>query len=297
MEQTKIGFIGTGVMGGGMAANLLKKGFPLAVFNRTKAKAQPLLAAGAQWMASVAALAAWADIVISIVSYPQDVETIYLGTDGILAHAKPGATVIDMTTSRPGLARKIYDAAKEKGIRALDAPVSGGDVGAKNGTLCIMVGGDESIFNAMRPVFEAMGSRIVLQGGAGAGQSCKMCNQIAIASNLTGVCEALAYAKAAGLSQQNVYDILTAGGANSWQLTAYAPRLFQGDFAPGFYVKHILKDIRIALEEAETMHLSLPALQLARRQFETLVARGLGDTGTQSLYALYDPEALPDGQK
>lgn len=293
MEKTKIGFIGTGVMGGGMAANLLKTGYPLAVYNRTRTKAQPLLDAGARWMDSVAAIAGWADLMITIVGYPQDVETIYLGQDGILAHTKPGAFVIDMTTSRPGLARKIYDAAKEKGIRALDAPVSGGDVGAKNGTLCIMAGGDADAFDAVRPILETMGSRVVLQGAAGAGQSCKMCNQIAIASNLAGVCEALAYAKSAGLNQQNVYNILTAGGANSWQLTAYAPRLFKGDYAPGFYVKHILKDIRIALEEAETMHLELPALRLAKTQFERLAARGLSEAGTQALYSLYVPDALP----
>lgn len=289
MAKLKIGFIGTGVMGGGMAGNLLKNGYELAVYNRTKAKAQPLLDSGALWKSTVAEVAAWADAVITIVSYPKDVEAVYFEPDGILRHARPGAYVIDMTTSSPDLAKKIYTAAKEKGISALDAPVSGGDVGAKNGTLCIMVGGDEAAFQTLQPVFSAMGKQIVLQGGAGAGQECKMCNQIAIASTIMGVCEAIAYAKQSGLDRKKMLQILQSGGAASWQLGAYAPRIFKGDYAPGFYIKHFVKDMRIALEEADAMHLELPALRLSKSLFDKLMKEGKSDEGTQALYKEYDP--------
>lgn len=291
MPGEKIGFIGTGVMGGGMAANLLKNGYPLAVYNRTKAKAAPLLENGALWMDSPAALAAWADVVITIVSFPKDVEAVYFGPEGILAHIRPGCFTVDMTTSSPALAKKIYAAAGEKGVCALDAPVSGGDVGARAGTLCIMAGGDEEAFRTLLPIFETMGKSVVLEGGPGAGQQCKMCNQICIAANIMGVCESLAYAKAAGLDREKVLRILEAGGAASWQLGAYAPRIFKGDYTPGFYVKHIVKDMRIALEESAAMGLDLPALELAKSQFDRLVENGMENEGTQALYKLYDDEA------
>lgn len=288
MEKMKIGFIGTGVMGSSMAANILKGNFELAVYTRTKQKAQPLLDSGAIWKASVAQIASWADVLISMVSFPKDVEMIYLGPDGILENARPGSYVVDMTTSSPELAKRIFTAAKEKGIFALDAPVSGGDVGAKNGTLCIMVGGEEKAFRSLQPVFSLMGKKIVFEGAAGAGQQCKMCNQICIASNIMGVCESLAYAKNAGLDQNKVLEILESGGAASWQLSNYAPRIFAEDYAPGFFVKHFVKDMRIALEEAESNGLALPALHLSKSLFDRLMEDGMEDSGTQALYKLYE---------
>lgn len=288
MEKYKIGFVGTGVMGSGMVANLLKGGCEVAVYNRTKEKAQPLVEKGATWMPSVAELAAASDIIITIVGYPKDVESVYFGPDGILENAHAGSYIIDMTTSSPKLAQKIYQGAKEKGIYALDAPVSGGDVGAKNGTLCIMVGGDEEAFNKLLPVFSMMGTTVMLEGKAGLGQQCKMCNQICIATNLIGVCESLIYAKNAGLDREKVLKILEAGGAASWQLSAYTPRIFKGDFNPGFYVKHLLKDIRIALDEAKSAGLNLPALTLAEERFNKLSQENMDELGTHALYKLYE---------
>lgn len=288
MQKMKIGFIGTGVMGSSMAANILKGGYELAVYTRTKEKAQPLLENGAVWKSSVAQIAAWADILISMVSFPKDVETIYLDSDGILENARPGSYVVDMTTSSPKLAKRIFTAAKEKGIFALDAPVSGGDVGAKNGTLCIMVGGEEEAFRALQPVFSLIGKKSVFQGSAGAGQQCKMCNQICIASNIMGVCEGLSYAQSTGLDQNKVLEILESGGAASWQLSNQAPRIFADDFAPGFYIKHFVKDMRIALEEAEANGLPLPALTLSKSLFDRLMENGMEDLGTQALYKLYE---------
>jgi 3-hydroxyisobutyrate dehydrogenase len=292
MGNVNIGFIGTGVMGSSMAANILKGGYPLAVYNRTKSRAQSLLDSGAVWKSSVAELTSSSDIVITIVSYPKDVESVYFGSGGILAHAHTGSYVVDMTTSSPSLAKRIYDTAKEKGIHALDAPVSGGDVGAKNGTLCIMVGGDEEAFEVLSPVFALMGKTVVHQGGAGAGQQCKMCNQICIAANIMGVCEGLTYAKRAGLDREKVLRILESGGAASWQLSAYAPRIFREDYKPGFYVKHFVKDMRIALEEAAADNLKLPALRLAASLYDRLMDAGMEDSGTQALYKLYDSGEL-----
>lgn len=292
MSKFKIGFIGTGVMGGGMAANILKGGYELAVYNRTQQKALPLIKSGAIWKPSVADIAAFADIVITMVSYPKDVEDIYFGPDGILENMRPGSYVVDMTTSSPKLAVKIYEAAKEKGLFALDAPVSGGDVGARNGKLCIMAGGDESVFNALLPVFSQMGKNIVLQGGPGAGQQTKMCNQICIAANIMGVCESLSYAKDAGLDCEKVLGTLESGGAASWQLSAYAPRIFKGDYKPGFYIKHFVKDMRIALEEAASMGLRMPALSLSKSLFDTLMSENMGELGTQALYSLYSKKDL-----
>lgn len=283
-EQTTVAFIGTGVMGKSMARNLMKKGFPVLVYTRTKAKAEDLLAEGAEWRNSPGEAAQDANVVITMVGYPSDVEEIYLGKDGIIEKAKQGTYLIDMTTSSPILAQQIYEKAKEKGLYSLDAPVSGGDVGAREGRLSIMVGGDKSAFDAMLPVFEAMGQNIILQGPAGAGQHTKMCNQIAIASNMMGVCEALVYAKKTGLDPSSVLQSIETGAAGSWSLSNLAPRIIKGDYEPGFYVKHFIKDMGIALEVAEQMGVELPGLKLASELYKQLSDLGYGDKGTQALY-------------
>ncbi|AKU27543.1 oxidoreductase [Geobacillus lituanicus] len=282
-----IGFIGLGVMGKSMARHLLKAGYPLLVYTRTKEKAEDLLQEGAVWKETVADLAREADVVITMVGYPHDVEQVYFGEGGILENARPGTYVIDMTTSTPTLAKSIYEAAKQKGIHALDAPVSGGDIGAREGTLTIMVGGDEDVFLACKPILERLGTNIVRQGGAGAGQHTKMCNQIAIATNMIGVCEAMAYAKRAGLDPFKVLESIAKGAAGSWSLSNLAPRMLSGDFAPGFYVKHFIKDMKIALEEAERMNLPLPGLALAKQLYEELAQAGEENSGTQALYKRY----------
>ncbi|TLS34050.1 NAD(P)-dependent oxidoreductase [Geobacillus thermoleovorans] len=282
-----IGFIGLGVMGKSMARHLLKAGYPLLVYTRTREKAEGLLQEGAVWKETVADLARESDVVITMVGYPHDVEQVYFGEGGILENARPGTYVIDMTTSTPTLAQSIYEAAKQKGIHALDAPVSGGDIGAREGTLTIMVGGDEDVFLACKPILERLGTNIVRQGGAGAGQHTKMCNQIAIATNMIGVCEAMAYAKRAGLDPFKVLESIAKGAAGSWSLSNLAPRMLSGDFAPGFYVKHFIKDMKIALEEAERMNLPLPGLALAKQLYEELAQAGEENSGTQALYKRY----------
>ncbi|ARA99701.1 MULTISPECIES: NAD(P)-dependent oxidoreductase [Geobacillus] len=282
-----IGFIGLGVMGKSMARHLLKAGYPLLVHTRTKEKALDLLEEGAVWKETVADLAREADVVMTMVGYPHDVEQVYFGEGGILEQARPGTYVIDMTTSTPTLAQAIYEAAKQKGIHALDAPVSGGDIGAREGTLTIMVGGDEEVFLACKPILEHLGTNIILQGKAGAGQHTKMCNQIAIATNMIGVCEAMAYAKKAGLDPFRVLESIAKGAAGSWSLSNLAPRMLTGDFAPGFYIKHFIKDMKIALEEAERMNLPLPGLALAKSMYEELAQAGEENSGTQALYKRY----------
>jgi 3-hydroxyisobutyrate dehydrogenase len=282
-----IGFVGLGVMGKSMARNLLKAGYPLIVYTRTKEKAADLVNEGAVWKDTIAALAKAADFVITMVGYPHDVEEVYFGEKGLIANAKEGTYFIDMTTSTPSLAEKIYKAAKERNLFALDAPVSGGDIGAKEGRLTIMVGGDEKAFYECKPIFEVLGTNIVLQGKAGAGQHTKMCNQIAIATNMIGVCEALAYAKCSGLDPLKVLESISQGAAGSWSLSNLAPRMISGNFAPGFYVKHFIKDMKIALEEAEKMNLQLPGLALAKAMYEELAAAGEENSGTQALYKRY----------
>jgi 3-hydroxyisobutyrate dehydrogenase len=282
-----IGFVGLGVMGKSMARNLLKAGYPLIVYTRTKEKAADLVSEGAVWKDTIAALAKAADVVITMVGYPHDVEEVYFGEKGLIANAKEGTYFIDMTTSTPSLAEKIYKAAKERNLFALDAPVSGGDIGAKEGRLTIMVGGDEKAFYECKPIFEVLGTNIVLQGKAGAGQHTKMCNQIAIATNMIGVCEALAYAKCSGLDPLKVLESISQGAAGSWSLSNLAPRMISGNFAPGFYVKHFIKDMKIALEEAEKMNLQLPGLALAKAMYEELAAAGEENSGTQALYKRY----------
>jgi 3-hydroxyisobutyrate dehydrogenase len=287
MNKKTIGFIGLGVMGKSMARNLLNAGYPLIVYTRTKEKATDLLNEGAVWKDTVAALAEESDVIITMVGYPHDVEKVYFGDNGIIENAKEGTYLIDMTTSTPSLAQRIYEAAKAKKLHALDAPVSGGDIGAREARLAIMVGGEEAAFHECKPIFEVLGKNIVLQGKAGAGQHTKMCNQIAIATNMIGVCEALAYAKHAGLNPAKVLESISTGAAGSWSLSNLAPRMMAGDFEPGFYIKHFIKDMKIALEEAESLQLQLPGLELAKSMYEELAAKGEENSGTQALYKKY----------
>jgi len=286
-EKGVIGFIGLGVMGKSMARNLMKAGYRLHVHNRTKNKADELLQEGAVWHDSAESLARQADVTITMVEYPRDVEQIVLGQNGILAAAKEGSLLIDMTTSSPALAERIYEACLKRGVRALDAPVSGGDIGARDGKLSIMVGGDEDAFTSALPVFQAMGSNIVYQGKAGAGQHTKMCNQIAIAGNMMGVTEALAYAERSGLDPTVVLQSIETGAAGSWSLSNLGPRIIAGNYAPGFYVKHMIKDLGIALQSAEAMGLEAHGLSLARSLYERLAETGEAESGTQALIKLY----------
>lgn len=287
MDSKRIGFIGLGVMGGSMAAHLLAAGHSLTVFNRTREKGADLMTRGAKWGDTPAAVAAASDILISMVGYPHDVEKIYFGDGGILSAMKAGGYVVDMTTSSPKLARRLYEAAKERGIAALDAPVSGGDIGARNASLVVMVGGDRAAFDAVKPLFALLGRTIRYFGPAGSGQYAKMANQIAIASNMMGVCEAVAYAKRAGLDPAEVVETISGGAAGSWSLSNLAPRMLRGDYAPGFFIKHFIKDMGIALSSAEEMHLDLPGLKLAKRLYDELSARGMEKSGTQALIQWY----------
>jgi len=286
-ERAVVGFIGLGVMGGSMARNLHRAGYRLHVYNRSRDKAEELVRLGAVWHDSPAELAPHADVIITMVGFPQDVSEIYLGENGLLARAKPGTLLIDMTTSSPNLAQIIYREAKKRSLRALDAPVSGGDVGAREGRLSIMVGGEAADFEAALPVFQAMGTNIVYHGGAGAGQHAKMCNQIAIASNMMGVCEAIAYAWKTGLDPEKVLQSIGSGAAGSWSLNNLGPRIMRGDFEPGFYVKHFIKDMKIALETANEVGLQAHGLKLACELYEKLAEMGEGNRGTQALYKLY----------
>jgi 3-hydroxyisobutyrate dehydrogenase len=282
-----IGFIGLGVMGSSMAGHLLKAGYKMRVYNRSKEKAARLIEAGAAWEESPAALVPKCSIVFTMVGYPSDVESVYFGERGLIENAKSGTYLVDCTTSRPDLAVRICSAAAAKGLFALDAPVSGGDVGARNAKLTIMVGGDEAAFEAAKGLLSIMGSTVIRQGGAGAGQHTKMANQIAIAGNLMGAVEAVTYAAEAGLDPRAVLQSIGSGSAGSWQLNTMTPRMLDGDFAPGFYVKHFLKDLRIAIDSAKAMKARLPLLDLAEGLFSALQDGGYGDKGTQALYLLY----------
>jgi 3-hydroxyisobutyrate dehydrogenase len=275
-------------MGSSMAGHLLAAGHPLNIFNRSKAKTDELVAKGAQWFDSIGDLAAQSDVIITMVGYPSDVEEVYFGAGNILDRAQ-NAYLIDMTTSSPSLAKKIADEAEKRGCHALDAPVSGGDIGARNAKLAIMVGGKQADFDAMLPIFQLMGSNVVLQGGPGAGQHAKMCNQIVIAGTIMGVSEGLGYAKSLGLNPETVMESIGGGAASGFQLVNLGAKMIVGDFAPGFYVEHFLKDLGIALEEAQKSNLELPALALAKRLYEDLVAKGCGRNGTQVLYTRYVP--------
>lgn len=286
-ETKKIGFVGLGIMGRAMAAHLLDGGHELHVYNRTRSKAADLISRGAVWHETAGDVAAASDVVITIVGYPKDVEETYLGAGGIIEMSRPGTLLIDMTTSSPSLAERIASKAAEKSCSALDAPVSGGDVGARAGKLSIMVGGDEDAFSAALPILQLMGENIVLQGGPGAGQHTKMCNQIAIASTMMAVGENLAYAKAAGLDARRVLSSIGTGAASSFLLNFLGSKMLDGDFAPGFAVHHFVKDMSIAIAEAERMKLDLPALTLAKRLYENLVAEGFGEEGTQAIFRAY----------
>jgi len=289
-QATKIGFIGIGVMGKSMARHLMKGGYTVHIYSRTKEKAIDLIGEGAVWEESVAALAAGCQIIFTIVGFPPDVEEVYLGEKGILENISSGGYVIDMTTSKPQLAVTIADQAQKKGINALDAPVSGGDIGARDGRLSIMVGGEREVFETIRPLFELMGTNIVYQGVAGSGQHAKMCNQIVIAAGMVGVCEALSYADHSGLDVLTVLKSIESGAAGSWLLSNLGPRMVAGDFEPGFYVKHFIKDMTIASEAADSMNLDTPGLDLAKSLYEKLAAQGGSDDGTQALFTLYAPK-------
>ncbi|NGZ78238.1 NAD(P)-dependent oxidoreductase [Saccharibacillus sp. VR-M41] len=287
-EKAVIGFAGIGVMGKSMAGHIMEKGYEVHVYNRTPSKAQELLDRGAVWQDTPAKLAEACDVVITMLGYPQDVEAVYTEEDGLIPHAKSGAYLIDMTTSSPLLARRLAERGRERGIGVLDAPVSGGDVGAKNAKLSIMVGGEKADFEAVLPLLEIMGSNIVYQGASGAGQNTKMCNQIAIASNMMGVTEAIVYAEKAGLDPRTVLKSIETGAAGSFSLSNLVPRMLDGDFEPGFYIKHFIKDMGIALESAADMGLELPGLKLAESLYRKLADAGYADKGTQALYKLWE---------
>lgn len=287
MISKKIGFIGTGVMGASIVKHLLNAGHKVTVYTRTKSKADALITLGAKWANSPAEASVDQQIIFTMVGYPKDVEEVYNGAQGIFSAANPGTIIVDMTTSEPTLAKKLYEQAKEKNIHSLDAPVSGGDIGAQNGTLSLMVGGDKDVFEEMKLIFEVFGQNIVYQGVAGSGQHTKMCNQIAIASGMIGVCESIAYGLNAGLNLEDVLKSITAGAAGSWSLSNLAPRMLKGDLDPGFYIKHIIKDMKIALDEADRMNLQLPGLSLAKSMYDKLQEEGYGDNGTQALIKFY----------
>lgn len=285
--RKKVGFIGLGIMGRSMAGHILDGGHELNIYNRTRSKADELVARGAIWHDTAGDAAAASDVVITIVGYPKDVEETYLGAGGIIERAKAGTILIDMTTSSPTLAGEIAAKAAEKGIAVLDAPVSGGDVGARTAKLSIMVGGTEEVFAAALPLFQLMGESIVRQGGPGAGQHTKMCNQIAIAATMLAVSESLAYAKASGLDAKRVLSSIGTGAASSFLLNNLGPKMLNDDYAPGFYVHHFIKDMSIAIAEAERMKLDLPALALAKQLYEKLAAGGFGEEGTQAIFRVY----------
>jgi 3-hydroxyisobutyrate dehydrogenase len=288
VKKEQIAFIGTGVMGASMAGHLQQAGYQLHVHNRTKSKAAGLIESGAVWHDSFGSAVENSSIVITMLGFPSDVESGYFSDDGIIANAHPGTLLIDMTTSSPILAQRIAAAAEQRELAALDAPVSGGDLGAREARLVIMVGGQQSAFDRAKPVFDLMGKHVALLGPAGSGQHCKMANQIAGAVGMLAWCEALAYARKAGLDAAAVQTCIAGGAAGSWALTHLAPRALSGDFQPGFFVKHMLKDIKIALESAAEMDLDLPGMREAERQYERVVQLGWDELGTQVLYRLYE---------
>jgi 3-hydroxyisobutyrate dehydrogenase len=289
----KIGFIGTGIMGSSMAGHLMATGHTLYIYNRTRSKAEDLLARGAQWFDSPIALAKASEVIITIIGYPKDVEAMYLGESGILQHAPKGCITIDMTTSSPELAKQIANIGLERGIACLDAPVSGGDIGARDAKLSIMVGGDQKAFDTALPLFQLMGKNIALLGPAGAGQHAKLCNQIVIASSIMGVCEGLMYAKTAGLDPLAVLEVIGGGAAGSVQLNVQGPRMIKGDFAPGFMLEHFVKDIGLAIAEADRMELKLPGLTQAKKLYDILMQQGHSRTGYHALFELYLRKEVP----
>jgi 3-hydroxyisobutyrate dehydrogenase len=281
--KTKIGWIGTGVMGRSMVGHLMAAGYEATIYNRSAGKTDELVARGARRAASPQEVAASSDVIFAIVGFPKDVRDVFLGTDGAIHGAKPGSIFVDMTTSEPSLAVEIYEAAKAKGIESVDAPVSGGDIGAREARLSIMIGGDKAAVDALSPLFSLMGKTIVHQGGPGAGQHTKMTNQILISTNMIGVCEALLYAYKAGLNLETVMQSVAPGAAGSWSLSNLGPRMIAGNFDPGFFVEHFLKDMGIALAESRRMGLALPGLALAEQLYRAVQAQGMGRNGTHAL--------------
>jgi 3-hydroxyisobutyrate dehydrogenase len=282
-QTTRIGWIGTGVMGQSMCGHLLSEGYRTTLYTRTRAKAQPLLDRGAAWADSPRAVAESSDVLFTMVGFPRDVRDVYFSQDGILAGTGPGAVLVDMTTTEPTLAREIHQAARAKQAQSVDAPVSGGDVGARNRALSIMVGGDEEAVATVMTLFQILGKNIVHQGGPGAGQHTKMCNQIVISGTMIGVCESLVYARQAGLDPEQMLKSIRSGAAGCWSLENLAPRVLKGDFEPGFIVEHFIKDMGIALNEAQRMGLAMPGLALVHQLYLALQAQGHGRRGTQAL--------------
>lgn len=285
-QISSIGFIGLGIMGQSMAGHLLAAGYKIHVFNRTQSKTDTLVTKGAIWHPNPGAVAAQSDMIITMVGFPADVEEVYFGPNGIIAHAK-NAILVDMTTSSPSLARKIASEAAKKGLETLDAPVSGGDIGARDAKLTIMVGGKKAVFDQALPILQKLGTSIVLQGPVGMGQHTKMCNQIVIASTIMGVAEGLSYAKKVGLDPVVVLQSIGGGAASGFQLNVLGAKMIIGDYAPGFYVEHFIKDLTIAIAEAEQMQLPLPGLALAKSLFEKMADRGLQRDGTQGIFQIY----------
>lgn len=282
-SDTCIGWVGTGVMGLSMCGHVMRKGYKTSVFNRTRGKALPLIEKGAGWADSPREVAERSDVVFTMLGFPQDVREVYFGERGILEAARPGMILVDMTTTEPALATEIYQAARERGAFSVDAPVSGGDVGARNAALSIMLGGDRPVVDTIRPLLETMGKDLVHQGPAGAGQHAKMCNQIVIAGTMIGVCESLIYGMKAGLDLPTMLSSIQGGAARCWSLDNLAPRILRRDFAPGFFVDHFIKDMGIALKEAARMGLSLPGLALVHQLYLAVKAQGHGKCGTQAL--------------
>jgi 3-hydroxyisobutyrate dehydrogenase len=283
---TSVGFIGVGIMGQSMAGHLLAAGYSVNLFNRTKSKTDALVAKGAKWFDTPGKVAAHSDLIITMVGFPSDVEEVYFGDKGIIASAN-NAILVDMTTSSPSLARKIAEAAAKKGLAAMDAPVSGGDIGARDAKLTIMVGGEKNVFDHVLPILQKLGTSIILQGGPGMGQHTKMCNQIVIGSTIMGVAEGLSYAKKVGLDPAVVLQSIGGGAASGFQLNVLGARMIVGDYAAGFYVEHLIKDLTIALTEAQQMKLELPGLALVKSLFEKMAARGLHRDGTQGIIQIY----------
>jgi 3-hydroxyisobutyrate dehydrogenase len=283
-EPQKLAWIGTGVMGASMCGHLLDAGHDVVLFTRTREKAQPLVDRGARWASTPAEAAGQADVIFTMVGMPEDVREVYLGEQGILAGARPGAIAVDMTSTSPSLAVEIDSAARARGISTIDAPVSGGDVGARNATLSIMVGGDAGTLARVRPLFELMGRTIVHQGPAGAGQHAKLCNQIVIAGTMIGVCESLIYGKRAGLNLETMLESISGGAAACWTLSNLAPRVLMGNFDPGFFVDHFVKDMGIALAECRRMGVKLPGLTLVHSLYQRTQQLGHGRKGTHALF-------------
>lgn len=284
----KIGFIGVGVMGKSMVRNLMKNGYEVSIYSRTKEKTLDVIEEGAKWCDNIKSCVKDKDVVITIVGYPKDVEEVYFGEEGIIENSKEGAILIDMTTTSPKLSIRIYEESKKKNKHSLDAPVSGGDVGAKNATLSIMVGGDKEVFEKCEDIFNSMGTNIIYEGKAGSGQHTKMANQIALAGAISGVCEAISYAKGVGLDVKTMLDSISKGAAGSWQMTNMAPKMLEDDFKPGFYIKHFIKDMKLAKEESEDVSLNLGILNEVLNMYTKLSDENLGDLGTQALIKYYE---------